>query len=379
MATNTGRRQCLSAFYPPSPSIGGNPLADIFTLAADFRAKLLAGDIATLNLIHAAYEPILERFRAELDAVLKDFDANNRSKSFRLQRLMALAEGLDAEVKRFAVSAEGVITLKQRVNVNLAIQAMHALTVAGLGEPPAGVHIEALLASYPSEAVLSSIGLASDGSPLSKLLSTLAPDTVEGAKHAITYGIAAGESSDVIAGYLRLAANIGRVRALRIARTETMRAYNESSRSYLVENQQYVDGWYWHAAMSIRTCAMCWAMDGTWHPLDEPLASHVCCRCSMVPAVKSWSDLGYPDNNNPAPKPRLGVNEFERLAKAEQVQILGPGKWQAWKDGRFTLPDLVGERRSEEWGPARYERSLHDVLEDPAGGKGADLRVPLAR
>ncbi len=39
-----------------------------------------------------------------------------------------------------------------------------------------------------------------------------------------------------------------------------------------------------------------------------------------------------------------------------------PTKWSAWKDGKLTLGDLVGSRRSREWGTMRYERSLADLL-----------------
>jgi hypothetical protein len=92
----------------------------------------------------------------------------------------------------------------------------------------------------------------------------------------------------------------------------------------------------------------------------------------MVPKTITWSEIGkrygidlsnIPDTN---PKIEPGITLFEKLPTQKQLAILGPAKYAAWKDGKFTLSDLVGRKRSREWGTHRYERSLQDLIGDKA-------------
>ncbi|NPV85996.1 MAG: hypothetical protein HPY45_08320 [Anaerolineae bacterium] len=157
-------------------------------------------------------------------------------------------------------------------------------------------------------------------------------------------------------------------RALRIARTETLRAHREATRASYQANSDLVDGWIWHSALGERTCAACWAMHGTFHTLDERLDDHPNGRCAMVPATRSWAELGrkygldFGDVEETPPKITLGVDLFERLPVETQIKILGPAKYAAWEDGKFALGDVVGRKRSREWGTHRYEKSLVELL-----------------
>lgn len=40
---------------------------------------------------------------------------------------------------------------------------------------------------------------------------------------------------------------------------------------------------------------------------------------------------------------------------------MGSAKYAAWKDGKFSFSDLVGRKRSKEWGTHRYEKSLAEL------------------
>lgn len=124
----------------------------------------------------------------------------------------------------------------------------------------------------------------------------------------------------------------------------------------------------WHSACDLRTCAACWAMHGTEHGLNEILDDHPNGRCAMVPKTKTWAEIGeqygidfsdVPDTN---PEIEPGVALFEKLPAEKQIKILGPAKYAAWKDGKFILSDIVGRKRSKEWGTHRYEKSLAELL-----------------
>lgn len=93
-------------------------------------------------------------------------------------------------------------------------------------------------------------------------------------------------------------------------------------------------------------------MHGTKHELDEVFGSHPSCRCNPGPTV-----LG-PDS----PVVRLGTERFAALSAREQLHILGPAKYRAYREGALDLPDLVGVRNDPRWGLVRGERSLTAVL-----------------
>jgi SPP1 gp7 family putative phage head morphogenesis protein len=179
-----------------------------------------------------------------------------------------------------------------------------------------------------------------------------------------------GLGSRETARLLRRQYGLGLVRALRISRTETMRAYREAARRNYQANSDVVRGWYWHATLDTRTCPSCWAMHGTFHQLDETLDDHPNGRCAMRPATVSWAKLGYP-NIPDAPAPPMGVDVFADLPPASQAAILGKAAFAAWRDGALELKDFVGRKRSRTWGTMRYTRSLSAIL----GAEAEQYRV----
>lgn len=133
-------------------------------------------------------------------------------------------------------------------------------------------------------------------------------------------------------------------RALLTARNEVYRAYRAGTLAIYRDNGEA--GWFWVSNLGPRTCGMCLAMHGTFHPIDEPFASHASCRCRMS-----------------LRQPRVsGVDWFAGLHPDVQRTILGPGKFLLWQSGRLTLADLVAETNSPRWGPGRAERPLSDFV-----------------
>jgi hypothetical protein len=87
----------------------------------------------------------------------------------------------------------------------------------------------------------------------------------------------------------------------------------------------------------------------------------------MIPETYSWAEIGarlgidlsdIPDTN---PVIEAGLSLFERLSRSEQIAILGLAKYNAWRDGKFTLDAIVGRKHSSEWGTHWYERSLAEL------------------
>lgn len=171
---------------------------------------------------------------------------------------------------------------------------------------------------------------------------------------AIITGLAMGVGPREIARNIRLdlAGNLNR--ALRIARTEIVRASREASREIYKANEDVVGGYMRRSARSERTCAACWAMDGEVYSLDTPLDDHPNGLCYMVPYLPDAADMYNLDDT--------GVNAFEKLSEEQKRAILGPVKYEGYKQGLFGLKDLVGHTNSEEWGGMLVEKSLKSLL-----------------
>jgi SPP1 gp7 family putative phage head morphogenesis protein len=177
---------------------------------------------------------------------------------------------------------------------------------------------------------------------LRQILASLASDAAQGMADALVRGVLSGQNPRQIARLVAAQSRVALRRALTIARTETLRAYRETSRRAYRESG--VTEWIWYAHLGPRTCAVCIAMHGTRYPVTESLRSHPNCRCAMLPVVAG------------VPEIETGPSWFARQNERTQLAILGPGKLAAYNDGAFGLPDLVGETPR-----GRFELPLREV------------------
>ena len=151
--------------------------------------------------------------------------------------------------------------------------------------------------------------------------------------------------------FTRLNATLGRFDAETAARSAFIHAGGRVAERWAERNDDVVGGLQWTATLDDRTCRRCGGLDGeTWEVGDPSpaLPLHPRCRCSKVPWIRSWRELGI-DADELTPGMRASMNgevpdapsydEWLRgLPRADQRDILGPGVFDIWeKDGR---PDL---------------------------------------
>lgn len=216
----------------------------------------------------------------------------------------------------------------------------------------AGEGVSGLFHQLPYEALQNLVGITQDGSPLLDVLQRYAGNAANDLADALIQGVALGQGPRLVARQAQRAFGGALWEMLRLTRTETLRAYRTASLETYRENGDILEGWVWMSARNERTCAMCWVMDGTLHSVYETLDDHPNGRCTSVPKIRGI-DL---------PLRGTGVEAFGRLSEVQQLKILRPAKFAAWKDGAIKLEDLVGQRYDPRWGTMRYERSLMEVL-----------------
>ncbi len=338
----------------------------IYEQGRAFQRELLQHERAAASEMVRYYGNLWRTLNVQIQALAQSYYADPERPTnwlYRYDRLNSLRAQAEAQMREFAAYANTSIRTQQLYAVEQAQSHAEQLIRLGLGEPPAGLTLT--FNRLPVEAMSNLIGFLSDGSPLRALLDELAGTAGQAVADGLVTGLGLGWGPRRIAASIREALGGNMVRALRLARTETLRAYRESTLKNYQLNSGVLHGWIWMSARNERTCAMCWAMHGTKHGLDELLDDHPNGRCTMLPWTKSWSELGYTGTaDNPTMEP--GTVLFERLNPEKQRSILGPAKYAAWRDGRFTLSQIVGRRNDPRWGSMRFERSLKDLIGEDA-------------
>lgn len=348
----------------------------IHATADRFRREMLARERRAASEMVRRYAEMWRRLEVQIRALTRTYyeavaagQATSPAWVWQLERAQALRAQVERELREFARFADGRITAEQweavtaahRHNVELVVKQLQT-TEAGLARLGIGFN------SLPKEAIGDLIGFMQNGSPLRELLDRLGAAASEQVQRELVTGLGLGLGPREIAARCRAAFGGNLNRALTVARTETMRAYREASTRDMQANSDLVDGWIWMSGNDGRTCAACLAMHGTVHPLGARLDDHPNGRCSQIPHTVGWAALGqkYGIDMSGVPDSRVqvtpGTELFARMSSAEQLALLGPAKYAAYRDGKLSLTDLVGQAHSAAWGSHRYERSLAEIL-----------------
>ena len=277
---------------------------------------------------------------------------------------------LEAHLERYTrdgvIDLAGLTTSAQQARelsaemVRRAIAPPDAFTTAVRDASRAGLELATELGALPNitrvdlESARRLAGaLYAEGSPLRKLVESIPGTVGDAVAERLTTALLTGQNPRAAArSVMATGAELTRSRADTIARTELLRAQREATRSRL-EDAPGIDEWVWLSAADSRTCAVCWAMHGTRHPVTETLDGHPNCRCTMVPAVPGGSADKIPTGDT-----LLATRPLE-----EQRRILGPKRHELWADGRQTLDDMVGRRSNGQWGTMRTLRPIDSTID----------------
>lgn len=324
-------------------------MSSIITASQNFRSEVLRGDKAMLRQLSSAYSLIERRLMQEFAALRRDIERAQREgktvnrdwlrRSFRYQSLIRQTK---AEIAGYSNGARLFIESRQRSAIDLG--QFHAADLIQRGA-------EITFARLPTEAINEMVGVLEDGSPLSKVLDRLGSESAQQMRETLISGLGSGQGVARLGRELRNAVDIPRWKALQIARTETMRAYRQSTLATYAANSDVLDGWVWTSTLSTRTCVACWSLHGTFFPLSKQFfPAHVSCRCTSIPSVKG-SDFNITS----------GAVKFAQLPVEQQQTILGPSRYEMYSNGT-ALEDFVILTRDKDWGGAYQVRPLWKMI-----------------
>lgn len=145
-------------------------------------------------------------------------------------------------------------------------------------------------------------------------------------------------------------------------RTEVLGAARAGNLDSYRANDDVVTGWIWNADST--ACDICWGMNGSYHPLDEDMSSHVNCRCSADPTTAPADQMlsgALEGQTGEGALPFDPNVEFAKLPEAQQLSILGPSRHAAFKGGELDIRNIPVKSYDPTWGPGLKRASLSEA------------------
>jgi len=281
---------------------------------------------------------------------------------FQQERFAALQAQVAREIESLARYADREVAQEQLAAVRMAqVHAREQVRAAG-------AHVRVSWTRLPADALRDLVGALGDGTPLADRLLQLGAEAVQGVRDALVAGVALGRGPREIAHQVRTAIGGNMSRALTISRTETMRAYRESTQRAYEANSRVLVGWHWWATLDERTCLFCIAQHGSMHAATERMYSHPNCRCVMLPVTQAQQQLGQEEWTGP--------EWFMMQPYDVKVRIAGRGMYEALRgrDGPALWERLSQTRGWSRYGPQPVRIALRHL---EGTGLGYDVRRGL--
>ena len=329
-------------------------------LEADYAARLTDA----YRVVLARLVPEAEAFRRYLEQQVADGKDLTPNQIRRMNRYRAFIATTTRQIDRYGAVVEGEVSAGQAAFARQGIADARALVEAQLPEAMRQ-SVMGTFAVMPTDAVDALVAALAESSPLQRrVLAGYGERAAQGIGRALVEGVALGKGPRVTAAAMARAWGVPLTDALRISRTEHVRAHRMATMDSYRRNPHVVKGWVWHSALIPgRTCPACVAMHGTRHTLEETLDDHPNGLCAAVPETVSWADLGVRGVPETGLEVEAGEAWFARQGEDVQRQMLGPGHFEMYQAGT-PLSEMVTWREDPDWGRTVGVKSLKDMAAD---------------
>ncbi len=269
----------------------------------------------------------------------------NQAIALRMDRMTRVLYQIRSETGKYVTWADEFITNYQGYLAEQGLEHATAAILMNLNEYGLTVTFDRLNVG----AIKNMIGFAGDGSPLSTYLQNVHGSAANGMLDALINGVAQGLNSKKIAMNMADGLGIGLQKAMNTARTETMRAYR-SAALMQYDASGIVAGYKRVSARDSDVCPGCLFTDGQYYEDLMQFDEHNEGRCSLVPVLK----------NVPEPTWQSSTDWFANQSSDVQEQILGSGRFEAWKNGT-PLEAMVKKVSGPVWGGAFVPTPVNEL------------------
>lgn len=324
------------------------PTSEVVRLMRTFKRDIATAGSAQNAEMARRWLAVERRLMGQIDALALSMTAvHEAGGTVSLNMLMN-----DVRYRELLVQLQSELATYTTVTEQTITDGQQTLGAAGIAHSQAAIAAQVTTSfnKLPVSAVEHMAGLTGAGTPLNSLLVQSWPLSAQGLTQALVDGVALGWGPRKTARMMAEGMTGSLNRMMTIARTETLRVYNESSRqSYIASG--IVTSYTRIAAHDRRTCLNCILLEGTVYPTDELMPSHPNCRCALIPIVK----------DAPLPQWQHGEDWFMSQDSATQESIMGPGRYEAWRLGKFALSDTVQIVPNAVWGDTLRSVPLREL------------------
>jgi SPP1 gp7 family putative phage head morphogenesis protein len=328
-----------------------------------FKATLLSREDRQMQRMANRWLQVERGLDAAIRAIIDELTSlreQGRSLDRRLlldvRRYRSLLVQASERFEDYAAWASETITQEQQALASLALE--HAEEALQLSFLDVGI-IDASFNRLPIRAIEAYIGLAGNGAPVGDLLRDRMVRDAQGSPlpgvwqrlvDTLLDGITRGRNPRATARLMRDDLAGGLQKAMTIARTEQLRVYRQANADAYAESG-VVEGHMRLTAHDRRVCPACLADEGAVYPLGTPIPDHPNGRCTSVAVLKDYG----------APNWTRGADWFAEQPPDVQQDILGRGRFEAWRAGQFDFDAILKRVTDPTWGDSLQPRSLAEL------------------
>ena len=188
-------------------------------------------------------------------------------------------------------------------------------------------------------------------------------DTAFKFQSAVRQGLVGAETTPQIIKRVRGVLDLSKRNAETLVQTSVQSVANATREKIFADNNDIMSGKEWSAALDRRTCPTCGALDGKrWTTDGKPISNsmvyqippkHFRCRCSMIPVLKTWKELGInmdelSDSTRASMEGQVTDKTFSDWLKRKTEsdptfadRTLGKGRAEMFKNGKITLDQMI--------------------------------------
>jgi len=327
--------------------------ADLLQASNQLRAQLERQDAEALERLINAYTVTLGRVSPFIEGLIERIEADdtNVGKSAAYRNLI---NAIEDELEDYAAYLRIEIQQDAQRSARQGL-AGGSLLLAAAFASALGVEVEDLPADIASTAQPDALDFLAayldPGGELFKRIDGMSGYYADYIGNNILARVALGQNPRTIADWITDAYGMPLTDALRTARTVQLYSYRQAENAQFVANADVLDGVVWSAELDDRVCMSCVALHGQVFPVGTIANDHHNGRCAMLPLAKGAD----------SPIEQSGADWFASQPESRQRDMMGAGRFEAWKDGAFDFSALTQPYQDDVYGEMRREASLKDL------------------
>lgn len=321
---------------------------DILEVLAQLRQQAEKDDNILLQRVIDRYVSMVKRLQGRVDALVLWMTAQDNLTTAGVEKLpqfKALLDEYEAEMQDYS----SWLATELRVDVvrsgEAGLIAGLSLLAATLGESPANL-------TRPGLNALDALNVYLEAnSPMMQRIKGSAAFGADLIRNLILDGVGKGSGPAKIAGQIiEQGFGIGLTDAMRWTRTLQNYSYRWANLASYEANG--ITAWIWWAELDEVVCASCVSLHGKLFPISDGVANdHHNGRCAMLPYIEGVTQVN----------PNAGLEWFNKQTEQAQKDIMGIGKWEAWKAGSIDFDKLSTTYQDDVFGTMRREATLKEL------------------